>query len=141
MQWNLQQCRDRRWEGALIMEPRLGTALSRRIYAGLFLVALATLMYEILLTRIFSVTLWYHFAFMVVSIAMFGMSVGAMRVYLESKYYRPESVKYQLARNSLLFSATIFVGFLIHFSIPSAFYRSVGGPIAIALTYALISVP
>ena len=114
---------------------------TRGTYCGLFMVALATLMYEILLTRIFSVTLWYHFAFMVVSIAMFGMSVGAMRVYLESKYYRPESVKYQLARNSLLFSATIFVGFLIHFSIPSAFYRSVWGPIAIALTYALISVP
>ena len=43
-------------------------------------------MYEILLTRIFSVTLWYHFAFMVVSIAMFGMAVGAMRVYLDPKY-------------------------------------------------------
>jgi len=62
---------------------------TRGTYCGLFMVALATLMYEILLTRIFSVTLWYHFAFMVVSIAMFGMSVGAMRVYLESKYYRP----------------------------------------------------
>jgi hypothetical protein len=110
-------------------------------YCGLFLVALATLMYEILLTRIFSVTLWYHFAFMVVSIAMFGTAVGAMRVYLESKYHDPESVKYQLARHSLLFSATIFLGFLIHFSIPSQFYRSMWGPMAIALTYALISIP
>src|SRR5690348_9538890 len=98
-------------------------------------------MYEILLTRIFSITLWYHFAFMVVSIAMFGMAVGAMRVYIESKRYRPELVKYQLARNSLLFSATIFLGFLIHFSIPAQLYRSVWGPIAIALTYALISIP
>ena len=42
-------------------------------YVGLFLIALATLMYEILLTRIFSVTMWYHFAFVAVSIAMFGM--------------------------------------------------------------------
>ena len=54
----------------------------RGTYAGLFLVCLATLMYELLLTRIFSVTTFYHFAFMAVSIAMFGMTVGAILVYL-----------------------------------------------------------
>ena len=53
-----------------------------RTYAGLSLVTLATLMLQILLTRIFSVTLWYHFAFMAVSIAMFGMTMGAILVYL-----------------------------------------------------------
>jgi hypothetical protein len=31
-------------------------------------------MYEILLTRIFSATTWHHFAFMSVSIVMFGLS-------------------------------------------------------------------
>ncbi|MGH9196691.1 MAG: hypothetical protein ACRD1T_13230, partial [Acidimicrobiia bacterium] len=35
---------------------------SRGTYIGLFLVTFATLTYEILLTRIFSVTMWYHFA-------------------------------------------------------------------------------
>ena len=45
-------------------------------YLGLFLVALATLTYEILLTRIFSVTMLYHFAFVALSLAMFGMTVG-----------------------------------------------------------------
>jgi hypothetical protein len=44
-------------------------------YVGVFLVALATLMLEVLLTRIFSVTLWYHLAFVAVSIAMFGMTL------------------------------------------------------------------
>ena len=47
-------------------------------YASLFLVALATLMYEVLLTRIFSVTLYYHFAFVAVSVALFGMTLGAV---------------------------------------------------------------
>jgi hypothetical protein len=50
------------------------------IYAGLFFTALSTLMFEILLTRIFSVTMWYHFGFMAISIAMFGMTVGAILV-------------------------------------------------------------
>jgi hypothetical protein len=39
-------------------------------------------MYEVLLTRVFSVTMWYHFAFMAISMAMFGMAVGAVVVYL-----------------------------------------------------------
>ena len=35
---------------------------------------------EILLTRVFSVTMWHHFAFMAVSLAMFGTAVGAATV-------------------------------------------------------------
>jgi hypothetical protein len=53
-----------------------------RTYTGLFLVTLATLMFEILLTRIFSVTLWYHYAFIAISVALFGMTAGAVLVYL-----------------------------------------------------------
>ena len=52
------------------------------IHAGLFFTTLSTLMYEILLTRIFSVTMWYHFAFVAISVALFGMTVGALIVYL-----------------------------------------------------------
>jgi hypothetical protein len=59
-----------------VPQPRFQT------YAGLFLITLATLMHEILLTRIFSVMMWYHFAFMAISVAMFGMTVGAIVVYL-----------------------------------------------------------
>ena len=51
------------------------------VYAGLFLVTLATITYEIALTRIFSITMWYHFAFVAISVAMFGMTVGALIVY------------------------------------------------------------
>ena len=41
----------------------------RNAFLGLFMVTLATLMYEILLTRIFSATVFYHFAFVALSIA------------------------------------------------------------------------
>ena len=61
--------------------------VKKQSYAGIFMVALATLMYEIILTRIFSVTMFYHFAFMAISIAMFGMSVGAIVVYLLPHYF------------------------------------------------------
>ena len=49
-------------------------------YIGLFLVTMTTLLYQMLLTRIFSVTMWYHFAFVAVSLAMFGLTAGAVIV-------------------------------------------------------------
>lgn len=50
------------------------------VYIGVFLISLATLVLEISLTRFFSVSKWYHFAFMVVSIALFG--IGASGTFL-----------------------------------------------------------
>lgn len=44
----------------------------RRLGAGLAGIALATLAFEALLLRVFSLAQWYHFAFMVVSIALLG---------------------------------------------------------------------
>ena len=51
-----------------------------RTYVGLFLTTLSLLQLELFLTRIFSVTMWYHFAFMAISLAMFGLAAGAVLV-------------------------------------------------------------
>lgn len=88
------------------------------IYAGLFLISLATLMYEILLTRIFSVTMWYHFAFMAISIAMFGMTVGAVIVYCLPALFTERRTACHLAISSGLFSISIVICFLIYLAIP-----------------------
>ena len=48
--------------------------LQTRILPLIFLASMASLAFEVLLTRIFSITLWYHFAFMVISIAMLGFA-------------------------------------------------------------------
>ncbi len=45
-------------------------------YVGLFLLSAATLTFEINLTRIFSVAQFYHFAFMVVSLALLGFGAS-----------------------------------------------------------------
>ncbi len=111
------------------------------VYAGLFMVALATLMYETLLTGIFSVTMWYHYAFMAISMAMFGMTVGAILVYLLPGYFTCERAKYHLTLNSLLFAVSIVLSFLVHLSIPFDIHRSIVGLFLIALTYVVISIP
>jgi spermidine synthase len=45
----------------------------------------ALLMTELALTRIFSVTMFYHFAFLAISIALFGLSASGVFVYLSRR--------------------------------------------------------
>ena len=45
-------------------------------YTGLFLLSAATLAFEVNLTRIFSVAQFYHFAFMIVSLALLGFGAS-----------------------------------------------------------------
>src|SRR5262245_44569584 len=44
--------------------------------AGLFFTMGALLMLEVTLTRIFSVVMWYHFAFFAISVALFGLAAS-----------------------------------------------------------------
>ena len=53
-----------------------------RIYLSLALTTLATLLLELSLTRIFSVVFFYHFAFLAISIALFGLGAGGVFSYL-----------------------------------------------------------
>lgn len=115
--------------------------MKKQIYAGLFLVTLATLMFELLLTRIFSVTMWYHFAFMAISVAMFGMTAGAMLVYFFPAYFSPEQAQHRLASSSLGFSAAIVLSILTHLSIPFLPDKSFLGFYSTALTYVVVSAP
>ncbi|MEI6668855.1 MAG: hypothetical protein WCP29_11920 [Acidobacteriota bacterium] len=52
------------------------------LYAGIFLITLSGLMFEIGLTRIFSATIWYHFAFIAISVALLGWGLGGFAVHL-----------------------------------------------------------
>src|SRR4051812_485839 len=53
-----------------------------QIYTGVALTTMATLILELSLTRIFSVVFYYHFAFLAISIALFGLGVGGVLSYL-----------------------------------------------------------
>jgi hypothetical protein len=115
--------------------------VSTRTYAGVFFVALSTLMYEVLLTRIFSVTMFYHFAFVAISLAMFGMTVGALIVYLFPEVFRPETARRDLAASAASFPLAIVLSFLTQLSIPFRVHPSIIGVYSFLLTYAVIAVP
>ena len=67
-----------------------------RFYCGVFLASLATLMLEIVQTRILSVVVWYHLAFFVISLAMFGLTAGAVWVYLQGERFTEKTLSYDL---------------------------------------------
>jgi hypothetical protein len=51
------------------------------LYAGVFLVTLSGLMLEVGLTRVFSATIWYHFAFVAISVALLGWGLGGFALH------------------------------------------------------------
>lgn len=53
-----------------------------QLYLGLGFTSLATLILELALTRIFSVVFYYHFAFLAISIALFGLGAGGVFSYV-----------------------------------------------------------
>lgn len=81
-------------------------------YFGLFLVAGAALALEVLDTRLLSVLTWYSLAFLVIAMGLFGLTVGAVYVYLRADDYTPDKLASQLARDSLKLALAIPIGYL-----------------------------
>ena len=112
-----------------------------RLSAGVFLISFSILQAELILTRIFSVTLWYHFAFVAISVTMFGMAVGALIVYSRPHVFTPARVHSHLARAALGFALTIVGSFLAHLWLPFRPELSLTGILTVVLTYGVLSIP
>ena len=92
---------------------------ARGIYAGIFLIALSTLTLQILLTRIFNVTMMYHFAFVAISITMFGMTAGAITVYLRPGLFDGR-VPQRLSQCALITGISAVVATTLHWYLKHA---------------------
>lgn len=110
-------------------------------YAGLFVVTLSTLAYEIVLTRIFSVTMWYHFAFVAISVALFGTTAGALLVHQRPQWFTPDKVKRQMWRFSLAYSVWIVVAIATQLSINFRVEANAGAMASVFWTCVVIAVP
>ncbi|MGH9956403.1 MAG: hypothetical protein ACREBC_04640, partial [Pyrinomonadaceae bacterium] len=81
------------------------TRLSRFDF-GIFLISFAVLLLELLLTRIFSVTLYYHLSFMVVSLAMLGLGASGLLINLLQKRLARGNVEGVLSFAAILFATS-----------------------------------
>lgn len=58
--------------------------------AGVLCISAAALTLEITLSRIFSVTMWYHFAFLVISLALLGSGAAGVWIYVFPRLFPRE---------------------------------------------------
>ena len=112
----------------------------RKIFFILFLCSFSSLGYEITLTRIFSISLSYHFAFMIISIAMLGIGASGTLLSLYPKLKNPSLIGIYsglvglgISVSYLLSNQIPFDPVKLHWSRLQLFY--------IALTYLFLSLP
>src|ERR687891_1357267 len=95
----------------LVLQDKLLTSAFMVSFYAVFLavISLSVLLLELALTRIFSIILWYDYAFMAISIAFFGMGIGSLLAHIAKNRLRKESVPIYLVKSSLGFAASIGV--------------------------------
>ena len=114
---------------------------ARWFFSGLFLTALATLCLEILDTRLLSAMAWYHLSFFAVSTAMFGMSAGALRIYLGGEAFQAEAARGALYRYALALAVTIPVCHLANLVTPVESAETIPDIVALAIGTIMLAIP
>src|SRR6187551_3006050 len=83
--------------------------IDRAVLGGIAAVSAALLMTELALTRIFSVTMYYHFAFLAISIALFGLSASGVFVFVTRRALGARDTRQLLTLGALLHGAATLV--------------------------------
>jgi hypothetical protein len=112
-------------------------------YLALALLSAAALAFEITLTRLFSVTQWYHFAFLAVSVALLGYGASGTALSLVRHWARPPTAR-RAAVLSILFAGGVVGAYLSLNHLPFDSYRIAWERIQIlylALYYLALTVP
>jgi hypothetical protein len=91
--------------------------MRRTLPLALGLLSFAVIVFEILLTRIFSVVLLYHFAYVAVSLALVGFSIGALIVHYRPRLHGADRVHHTVVVYGTCFALAVVACaiFLIHY--------------------------
>ena len=110
---------------------------------GLFLVTLATLMLEVVDTRLLSVLTWYHLSFVAVSVAMLGMAGGAVLVFVGGETFARARAPRLLPGLTTAFALAIAVSHVANLVIPVPPLRGFSLPelVALAIATLMLTIP
>src|SRR5215216_4361508 len=89
-----------------------------KIFFGVGLVTLSVLMLELSLTRLFSATMYYHYAFMAISLALFGSGASGVFIYIFQRRINPERTGEWLSISALLFSVSAIFALYVILTVP-----------------------
>jgi len=85
---------------------------------GIFFLAMGTLLYEVVLTSIFSYTVWSNYAFMIVSTALFGFGVAGVFLYIFQRLNTAENRGRRVSVFSFCFAVTAIFSLLMIIWVP-----------------------
>src|SRR4030095_2468143 len=97
--------------------PQKKEQLTYKHKLGLLLISLSALMLEFTLIRVLSVSLWYHFAFMIISIALLGLGISGVTIILSRRINRAEINSF-LTITSVLYALSIVISYTLINKIP-----------------------
>ncbi len=111
---------------------------------GIFFISFSTLLFELSLTRVFSVTLWYHFGFLIISTALLGFGVSGVLLSLWKKFREDFQLDKTLGWISICLTLSVIVCFWLLQKIPFdpfSLYTDRMQLLYMPLTYMVVSVP
>jgi hypothetical protein len=114
---------------------------SAAVPAAVFVMSLSSLLLELALTRLFSVILFYHFAFLAISIALLGLGAGGVFAYLTKEWLARWSTRRIGATVSLLSAAVVVAALVIVLRMSVSLELSLRNFIKISEIYLLCAVP
>jgi spermidine synthase len=111
------------------------------LMAGIAVTSFSSLLLELALTRLFSVVLFYHFAFLAISIALLGLGSGGVFAYLAKKWLARFETRYLLTVFSCFTAFAIPIVLEIVLYVPVSLELSRGNFLRLTVMYLASAVP
>ena len=86
--------------------------------SGIFIISFATLLLELSLTRVLSVSLWYHFGFLIISTALLGFGAAGVTLSVSKRLRQDSPLDKTLALLSIAFGFSTVLSFWLMQRIP-----------------------
>ncbi len=113
----------------------------KTLLTGLALTSFAALLLELALTRLFSVVLFYHFAFLAISIALLGLGAGGVSAYLLKSRLARFGTRMLASRLCLINAVLVVVVLEIVLHVPVALEVSGKNFLRLTVLYLAAAVP
>jgi spermidine synthase len=111
---------------------------------GIFFISFSTLLFELSLTRVFSVTLWYHFGFLIISTALLGFGVSGVLLSIWKNFREYYPLDKTLGRIGVCLASSEIICFWLLQKIPFdpfSLYTDKMQLLYMPLTYLIVSIP
>ncbi len=108
---------------------------------GVFLLTFSLLTFQIIQTRILSVIAWYYMAFFAISVAMLGMTVGAVWVYLHRERLEAVPLSITLTNFALATAVAMPASIMVQFCLVTAPSISFTTVVAWSLVLTSMAIP